>query len=350
MCLHLPQCYGGAGWFCNSKFSINMKKLFLLGAMVFALGMMSSCKSRTAEETAIEPPFEDTIPIIFETDWMYQYGNGLYCSLKLNGVTIDTALIDNGCYYPMILPDLAEILNLSYTVLHVDTLMAAVVGSAEALSYEHKRCVTDSLYYTIGHTSIRTDTIDITRITELLHKLPCKAVIGRDVFERYVVEIDYRHKYMVLSNHLPETIGEYMAIPMEYTNSKGCQRHRYIKVAGFKLKDGSPASARAFLDLGNAVGTAFDSVFLTRVDQHFSQIDTASLAWFILSQIGSAVDSVDFPIGHMDDSRRTVAKLPGPRLGLSDINSDILLGNNFFSHFNIIFDYKNNMFYLKRND
>ena len=72
--------------------------------------------------------------------------------------------------------------------------------------------------------------------------------------------------------------------------------------------------------------------------------------WLILSQIGSAVDSVDFPIGHMDDNRRTVAKLPGPRMGLSLINSDILLGNNFFSHFKIIFDYKNNMLYLKRNE
>ena len=52
----------------------------------------------------------------------------------------------------------------------------------------------------------------------------------------------------------------------------------------------------------------------------------------------------------MDDSRRIVAKLPGTRLDISELNCDILLGNNFFCHFNIIFDYKNNMFYLKRNE
>ena len=326
-----------------------MKKIFLLGAMVCALGMMTACKSGTAEEAVVEPPFEDTIPIIFETDGMYRYGNGIYCSMEINGVKIDTVLIDNGCYHSDISPDLAEKLNMSYKALRVDTILGGTC-CRETISDERKHCAMDSLYYTIGHTTFRMDTIDITRWAELMFKLPSKATIGRDVFERYVVEIDYQNKYMVLSNHLPETIGQYMAIPMEYTNSKDCQRHRCIKVDGFKLKDGSPASVRAFLDLGNAAGTAFDTAFLERVDQHFSQIDTASLAWLILSQIGSAVDSVDFPIGHMDDSHRTVAKLPGPRMGLSHINSDILLGNNFFSHFKIIFDYKNNMFYLKRNE
>ena len=52
----------------------------------------------------------------------------------------------------------------------------------------------------------------------------------------------------------------------------------------------------------------------------------------------------------MDDSRRTVAKLPGTRMDFAGLDCDILLGNNFFSHFKIIFDYKNNMFYLKRNE
>lgn len=321
-------------------------RLFLLCAIVCTI---AACKSGTGKESAVEPPFEDTIPIIFETDGMYSYSNSIYCSMKVNGLKIDTVLIDNGCYHSDISPDLAERLNLPYTVLRVDTLLAGI-GSAIALSDQRKHCTPDSLYCTIGRTSFRMDTIDITRWAELMFKVPCKAAIGRDVFERYVVEIDYRNKYMVLSNHLPKTIGEYMAIPMEYTNSQYSQRFRCIKVDGFRLKDGSPASARAFLDLGNAAGTGFDSMFLTQVDQHFSQIDTASLAWLILSQIGAAVDSVDFPIEHMDDNRRIVAKLPGTMLDISELNCDILLGNNFFSHFNIIFDYKNNMFYLKHNE
>ena len=234
-----------------------MKKLFLLGAMVCALGMMTACKNGTAEEAVVEPPFEDTIPIIFETDAMYQYHNGLYCSLEVNGVAIDTVLIDNGYYHSAVSPDLAESLNLSYTVLKVDTSLGRT--GSKMFSEVNKTCTADSLYYTMGHTVIRLDTIFITKYHELF--MPnCKAVIGRNVFEQYVVEIDYRNKYMVLSNHLPETIGQYMAIPMEYTNAQYNPRFRCIKVDGFKLKDGSPASVRAFLDLGNAAGTAFDTL------------------------------------------------------------------------------------------
>ena len=136
---------------------------------------------------------------------------------------------------------------------------------------------------------------------------------------------------------------------MEFTNQQGLPRFRCVQTDGFRLKDGAPCTARVFLDLGNAAGTAFDSAFLNRVDQHFSQIDTSSIAWLILSQIGSAVDSVDFPIGYMDDSRRTVAKLPGTRMDFAGLDCDILLGTDFFRHFNVIFDYKNNMLYLKHN-
>jgi hypothetical protein len=36
------------GWTYELKISINMKKLFLVGTMLCALGMMSACKSGTA--------------------------------------------------------------------------------------------------------------------------------------------------------------------------------------------------------------------------------------------------------------------------------------------------------------
>ena len=47
-----------------------MKKIMLVCAATLTFAAMTACKSGTAEETAIEPPFEDTIPIIFETDAM----------------------------------------------------------------------------------------------------------------------------------------------------------------------------------------------------------------------------------------------------------------------------------------
>jgi hypothetical protein len=53
----------------------------------------------------------------------------------------------------------------------------------------------------------------------------------------------------------------------------------------------------------------------------------------------------------MDDSHCVDAKMPGSLLPDWDgLNGDILLGTDFFRHFNVIFDYKNNMLYLKRNE
>ena len=62
-----------------------------------------------------------------------------------------------------------------------------------------------------------------------------------------------------------------------------------------------------------------------------------------------AVTEPPFPIELMDDNHRVVAKIPGSMMDLSGLNSDILLGTDFFRHFNVIFDYKNNMLYLKHN-
>ncbi len=326
-----------------------MKKIMLVCAAMVALTAMTACKSGTREKAAAEPPFADTIPICFETDWGHTGAGGIFCSVEINGVKVDTVLVDNGCYRSDIDPDLAAKLDFTYRVYRTDTLRAKR-GSEDLADIARYSVVTDSLCYKIGHTSFRLDTIDINKWAALMYSMPSLgATIGRDVFEKYVVEIDLQRHFMVLSNHLPASIGQYKAIPMEFTNQQGFPRFRCVQTDGFRLKDGAPCIARVFLDLGNAAGTAFDSAFLNRVDQHFSQIDTSSLAWLILSQIGSAVDSMDFPIGYMDDSRRTVAKLPGTRMDFAGLDCDILLGTDFFRHFNVIFDYKNNMLYLKHN-
>ena len=326
-----------------------MKKKMLVCAAMVALTAMTACKSGTREKAAAEPPFADTIPICFETDGGYPGSGGIFCSVEINGVKVDTVLVDNGCYRSDIDPDLAAKLDFTYRVYRTDTLRAKR-GSEELVDIARYSVVMDSLFYKIGHTSFRLDTIDINKWVALMYSMPSLgATIGRDVFEKYVVEIDLQRHFMVLSNHLPASIGQYKAIPMEFTNQQGVPRFRCVQTDGFRLKDGVPCTARVFLDLGNAGGTAFDSAFLNRVDQHFSQIDTSSLAWLILSQIGSAVDSMNFPIELMDDNHRVVAKIPGSMMDLSVLNSDILLGTDFFRHFNVIFDYKNNMLYLKHN-
>ena len=75
------------------------------------------------------------------------------------------------------------------------------------------------------------------------------------------------------------------------------------------------------------------------------------MAYLVMNTLGMAIDSVDFPSYYEEENGKRV-RTPGPSAKIigESLKSDILLGIDFFRHFNIIFDYKNNMFYLKRNE
>ena len=292
----------------------------------------------------------DTVAISFDTNSASRDYLTIYCNIEINGIVFDTVLVDNGYYYSGISPDMVRKLKMTYTA--IESTPTATAFEPDVYVDTCITCIADSLYIKHRHTVLQLDTIFITKWHEIAGKPSCKAVLGRDFFEKYIVEIDFHNGFMTWGNRLPSSINQYLVIPMDHLggNNPNC---RIIKANGFKGKNGNPLVARVFLDLGNRIPHAgFDASFLKRVDQHFSQIDTSSLAWLILSTIGSAVDSVDFPVENMDnDSRRVNAKIPGCLLPDWDgFNVDILLGTDFFRHFNVIFDYKNNMLYLKHNE
>ena len=293
--------------------------------------------------------FSDTVAISFDTNFASRDYLTIYCNIEINGIVFDTVLVDNGYYYSGISPDMVRKLKMTYTT--IESTPTATALEPDVYVDTCITCIADNLYIKPGHTVLQLDTFFITKWHEIAGKPSCKAVLGRDFFEKYIVEIDFHNGFMTWGNRLPPSINQYLVIPMDHLggNNPNC---RIIKANGFKGKDGNPLVARVFLDLGNSIPRAsFDASFLKQVDQNFSQIDTATLAWLILSTIGSAVDSIDFPVEHMDDSRCVDAKMPGSLLPDWDgLNGDILLGNDFFRHFNVIFDYKNNMLYLKRNE
>ena len=310
--------------------------------------LMSSCQQSHIPKMD-GTTFSDTVAISFDTNFASRDYLTIYCNIEINGIVFDTVLVDNGYYYSGISPDMVRKLKMTYTA--IESTPTATALEPDVYVDTCITCIADNLYIKPGHTVLQLDTIYITKWHEIAGKPSCKAVLGRDFFEKYIVEIDFHNGFMTWGNRLPPSINQYLVIPMDHLggNNPNC---RIIKANGFKGKDGNPLVARVFLDLGNSIPRAsFDASFLKQVDQNFSQIDTATLAWLILSTIGSAVDSIDFPVEHMDDSRCVDAKMPGSLLPDWDgLNGDILLGNDFFRHFNVIFDYKNNMLYLKRNE
>lgn len=325
----------------------NMKKQLLLTPFLL-LGL--SCHS-SSDTRGSDVPFSDTVKIVYDSDrdmnpfFLELVGgdSSIYCNAEINGIFLDTVLIDNGFYYSALSPEILPILNLSYTVL--DSVTRNIIQEYTCITGK-----TNSLYMKIGNTVLHLDTFFITPWHQIAAKKSTKAVIGRDFFEKYVVEVDIQHELMTWGNRLPPTIDQYVAIPTIYTSDKlGCPRQRNIKVDGFKLKDGSPIETFVFLDLG-APCTIFDTAsFLKRIDLHFSQIDTSSLAWLILNEIGMSIDSVNFPAIRRENGR-VVAREPNNVMDMSELYADIILGTDFLRHFNVIFDYKNNMLYLKRNE
>lgn len=296
-----------------------------------------------------EPGFSDTVRICYDTDRYQNFtfsilgDSSIYCSAEINGVYLDTVLIDNGFYYSAISPNMAPVLNSSYTIL--DSITQKIIHE-----FTCKVCKADGLYMNVGENVYQLDTFSITPWQQLSAKGTTKAVIGRDFFEKYIVEINIRHGFMAWGNRLPTTLNDYTGIPMVCaSDNHECPRRRNIKIDGFRLRDGCPIETLVFPDLG-CTYTAFDNVsFLKRVDLSFSRIDTSSLAWLILNEIGMAVDSADFPVVRRENGR-DAARVPSNIMDLSELSVDIILGTDFFCHFDVIFDYKNNMLYLKHNE
>ena len=322
-----------------------MKHILFIFLLLITLG--SCCRKDTSLGTSLDSTFFDTIAINFDTVLFSEDYNTIYCNADIGDIHMASVLVDNAFYYSAITPDLLPLLESYFTI--IDTIPCP--QGCNPKHWVGFFCKSDKLYLNCGNVSHKLDTVYINSWPQIaIGNNKIKAVIGRDFFEDHIVEINFRDRLMIVGNYLPEKANQYLSFPIINNNaSRERPRQRCIKVDGFKSKGGHPITSIAMLDLG-AHTTLFDTIFLKHVDQHFSQIDTSSLAWLILKQIGSAVDSVDFNEGKMDDNHNIVAKYPGGYANLSALHSDILLGTDFFRHFNVIFDYKNNMLYLKRNE
>ncbi len=305
---------------------------------------LSSCQAQTSPTVGNDAFITDTLPFSCDTNFMSRHFNDILCSVEINGHILDNVLIDNGCRYSVISPDFAPKLGLQS--IPFDTSLWTL--------HERKRgysngFIVKDLVCKISKTTYRLDTIEIDDVAQRMKRNKrIKFVLGKDFFEKYVVEFDFRKNVMIFSNRLPDKVSQYLAIPMEPCRGIHLTRLRCINVDGFKLKNGDPMQVRVMLDLGGSE-TAYGKDFLRRVDQHFSRLDTSSMAYLILNTIGTAVDSVDFRFFQEEKGIRK-KNLPGFVSDLNDLNSEMILGVDFFRHFNVIFDYKNNMLYLKRNE
>ncbi len=321
-----------------------MKSETIFVVALFSLFYACNGQSNNDVENS-EAFFSDTIPFQIDTNFLSKDYNKIFCNIEANGRKTKKALIDNGCRFCVLQTDYAPLLNTRYTPFDSTLWTPLEVQRKRSNGY-----LPENLIFKIGKTAYKVDTVDIMNHKDLsvFDDTSKKVIIGRDFFEKYIVELDFKKNVMIVSNHLPAKTKEYLSIPMEPCGGLHLTQLRSIKVDGFKLKTGEKKQTKITLDLG-CPDAVYDRTFLKFVDQHFSQLDTSSMAFLIMNILGSAVDSVDFQFYQEDEKSRKKTMIPGSVHDLTLINSDILLGVNFFRRFNVIFDYKNNMLYLKRN-
>lgn len=318
-------------------------KILTIGASIL---LLTSCLGQPPKITNQQKYYcTDTISFSIDTNVISRDYNHLLCDVDVNGLKVGNVLIDNGCRYMVLHSELASLLDASFVPFDSSLWTSLDVRHGYCEGY-----LAQGLVFNIGHTAYAVDTVEISDRRSIFRKSNIRAIIGRDFFENYVVELDFKNNIMIFGNQLPAKTDDYLAIPMEPCGGPHLSMLRVIKVDGFKQKNGRPMQARLCLDLGCGE-TSYDETFLHCVDQHFSQLDTTSMAYLVMNTIGVAIDSVGFPCYYEEKSGKRV-RTPGPSAKIigESLKSDILLGNNFFSHFNVIFDYKNNMLYLKRNE
>lgn len=162
-----------------------------------------------------------------------------------------------------------------------------------------------------------------------------RLVVGPDLFRDKIVEISYDRKYIRMLNNVDGLEG-YGRIPYQM-NKK--DKHLYIPISVcvqgkvFRIED-------ALLDTG------FNGAFVTN-EKFVPGLDLSSAA----TRYGGAPgDQLIVIHGLMVDSIRTGnVSAMGMEIYIAPDKERIpnLLGNEFFSHFSVVFDFKNQNLYLK---
>ena len=303
--------------------------LTLVAALLFF-----SCKPNnkaTAEELAREPVSKiDSIPFTMNEKFPSAQFNRIYIPVQLKDSTIYLALLDN-CYTRTSFRD-----NLFNTVYDMSNFRAVDTLSftASRVDFEGK------VELRIGSYLLALDTIEIVN-TVLFDKLfPGfdKNIIGFDLFEREIVEIDFDNHLVLIHSHLPEKTDTYLALDLHYRN----QRFRYnermprIQLEGFVGKNQEKLTGKFLFDLGAQFTTLYPE-FQAQLSSDMSQYDSLSWGYKLLNLTNAHNKTIVFA-----GSDNADISVP-----VEDEHNQGVIGLDFLRQFNLVFDYPRGKLYLQ---
>lgn len=163
------------------------------------------------------------------------------------------------------------------------------------------------------------------------------ANIGLDLFENYIIKFDFIKKNMVIFNKLSDEVRGYESLNVfkDSTHVEKFRNLRRIKMNGFKLQNGENVSGIFLIDLG-AFATIISSNSPIFKEMNIKSTVTDETSW--------AAKLISFTELHKGvDVNRSDPKR------FEEMGIDGIIGMDFFSQFDLIFDYQNNLIYLKKN-
>ena len=181
----------------------------------------------------------------------------------------------------------------------------------------------------LSHSPLHLDTIYAD--TKFEWDSYCDAILGYELFDRHIVEIDFEHRNIILHDVLPEKVSSYKPYDLHRTpeDPKLGMLPRVI-FDGFVKKDGTKTDAWLLVDLG-AMVSVWNKDFRMQLTTDSLKLDPNSQAYDLFKKTNQLNDYF-FPV---TDNH--------------NVKQDGCIGVDYLSQHNVIFDYPHNKLYLKPN-
>ena len=312
-----------------------MKTFTLKLALTLVVALLFfSCKSNnkaTAEEVIKEPTHKiDSVLFTMHENFPNAQFNRIYIPVQLKDSAIHIALLDN-CYTRTSFRD--NLFNTMYDIANfraVDTLSF----TASRVDFEGQ------VELKIGSYLFALDTIEIVN-TALFDKLfPGfdKNIIGFDLFEREIVEIDFDNHLVLIHSHLPEKIDSYLTLDLHYRNQRFrfTERMPRIQLKGFVGKNQEKLTGKFLFDFGSQFTTLYPE-FQAQLSSDMSQYDSLSWGYKLLNLTNA--HNMTTVLAGSDNADLSVP--------VEDEHNQGIIGVDFLKQFNLIFDYPRGKIYLQ---
>jgi len=302
-----------------------MNNLSLKLVLTFVLTLsLFSCKSNN-KEIAQEPIYRiDSIPFTMNENFGKAKYNKIYIPVQLKDSATYSFILDNCCSNTWFQDNLFNTMYDRSNFHAIDTPSF----TASIISFE------GHVELKIGSYLFALDTINITN-TELFKKLyhmttDLKGIIGCDLFEREIVEVDFDNHLILIHSHLPEKTATYLTLDLFYGKQfwKSDKMPR-VQFDGFVGKNQEKLTGKFLFDLGAELTSLFPE-FNAKLSSDMSQYDSLSWGYKLLNLTNVHNQTVIGKFGIPEDER-----------------NQGLIGMDFIKQFNLVFDYPRGKIYLQ---